>query len=110
MNRIKELREERHMTQTRLAIEIGVSQETISAYETGKHSLSVDALIRLSEFFRVSTDYLLGLNPRHTPAESDRDLTPAEAELLRYFCQMNSEEQSYILTCTKNFSKFQKER
>ena len=36
-NRIKQLREEYNMTQVRLSIELEVSQETISAYESGKH-------------------------------------------------------------------------
>ena len=36
-NRIGQLREEHHMTQVRLSIELGVSQETVSAYENGTH-------------------------------------------------------------------------
>ena len=40
-NRIKQLREEYNMTQVRLSIELEVSQETISAYESGKHYPSV---------------------------------------------------------------------
>ena len=62
MNRIKQLREERGMSQVRLSIELGVSQETVSAYENGKHFPSVQSLIKLSEIFRVSCDYILGLS------------------------------------------------
>ena len=47
-NKIKELREENHMTQVRLSIELEVSQETVSAYDRGKHYPSVAALIKLS--------------------------------------------------------------
>ena len=36
-NRIGQLREEHHMTQVQLSIELGVSQETVSAYENGTH-------------------------------------------------------------------------
>lgn len=36
-NRIRELREEKHITQVRLSTELGVAQETISAYEQGRH-------------------------------------------------------------------------
>ena len=53
-NRIKQLREEQHMTQVRLSIELGISQETVSAYESGKHYPSVAILIRLSEIFHTS--------------------------------------------------------
>lgn len=61
-NRIKELREEQNLTQVRLSIELEVSQETISAYESGKHYPSVSSLIRLSEIFNTSCDYILGLS------------------------------------------------
>ena len=40
-NRIRELREEKHITQVRLSTELGVAQETISAYEQGRHLPSV---------------------------------------------------------------------
>ena len=51
MNRIKELRAESHMTQVRLAIELEVSQETVSAYEKEKHFPSFSQLVRLSKLF-----------------------------------------------------------
>ena len=65
--RIQELREERHMTQVRLSIELGVAQETISAYESGKHYPSVTTLIKLSELFHASCDYILGLSDIRYP-------------------------------------------
>ena len=66
-NRIKQLREEYNMTQVRLSIELEVSQETISAYESGKHYPSVAALLRLSEIFHASCDYILGLSDIRFP-------------------------------------------
>lgn len=62
MNRIKELRKSKRMTQIRLSIELSVSQETISAYENGKHYPSVENLLKMSEIFNVSCDYILGLS------------------------------------------------
>lgn len=50
-NRIRELREEVHMTQIRLSTELEVSQETVSAYETGRHYPSFMALVRMSHIF-----------------------------------------------------------
>ena len=61
MNRIKQLREEKHMTQVRLSIELGVSQETVSAYEKGKYYPSFLSLVKLSEIFGVGIDYIMGL-------------------------------------------------
>lgn len=60
-NRIRQLREETHMTQVRLAIELEVSQETISAYESGKNHPTITNLLKLSDIFHVSCDYILGL-------------------------------------------------
>lgn len=60
-NRIRQLREETHMTQVRLAIELEVSQETISAYESGKNHPTIANLLKLSNIFHVSCDYILGL-------------------------------------------------
>lgn len=61
-NRIRELREEKRMTQIRLSIELEVSQEAVSAYENGKHYPSVATLIKLSDIFHSSCDYILGLS------------------------------------------------
>lgn len=62
MNRIKELRESKGMTQIRLSIELSLSQETVSAYENGKHYPSVENLIKMSKIFNASCDYILGLS------------------------------------------------
>lgn len=66
-NRIQELREELHMTQVRLSIELGVSQETVSAYENGRHYPSVAMLLKLSALFHASCDYILGLSDVRQP-------------------------------------------
>lgn len=81
MNRIKELREEKHITQVRLSIELEVSQETISAYEKGKYYPSVKSLLKLSEIFGVSIDYIMGLSNIRTPSYAET-LTPYETHLL----------------------------
>lgn len=60
MERLRELREKRHVTQVRLSIAAEVSQETISAYESGKAMPSAETLIKLADFLNTSSDYLLG--------------------------------------------------
>lgn len=62
MNRICELRKSKGITQIRLSMELGVSQETISAYEKGKHYPSVENLMKMSKIFNASCDYILGLS------------------------------------------------
>lgn len=60
-NRIKDLRKNRGLTQAGLGEIIGISQESISRYETEIVTMPVDILIKLAAFFNVTTDYLLGL-------------------------------------------------
>lgn len=59
--RLKELREERGLTMTELAKKINVSPNTVSRWERGKRLPNLDAIIALAKFFKVSTDYLCGL-------------------------------------------------
>lgn len=61
MNRLKELRGIRY-NQSDVAKAIGVGRTTYSKYETGDISLTEDMLRRLSAFFGVTTDYILGLD------------------------------------------------
>ncbi|MBQ0110853.1 MAG: helix-turn-helix transcriptional regulator [Oscillospiraceae bacterium] len=57
--RIRELREERDLNQTAVAKMLGMSQTGYSKYETGENDLPTDILIKLSNFYGVSIDYLL---------------------------------------------------
>lgn len=79
-NRIRELREGRRMSQVRLSIELEVSQETVSAYESGKHYPSYTMLVKLSNLFGVSIDYLMGRSDTASP--STPGLTSDERKLL----------------------------
>ena len=47
------------MTQQRLAIELSMSQNTISRYETGEREADYKTLILIADYFQVSIDYLL---------------------------------------------------
>lgn len=65
-NKIKELRIEKRITQLQLSIDLGVTQETISAYEHDRHLPSLTALMKMSEIFDASMDYIMGMSPiRH---------------------------------------------
>ena len=61
-NRLKHMTLKRAISQKILAIEIGVSQQNISKYENDIASIPIDVLIAMSEYFKVSTDYILGLS------------------------------------------------
>ena len=57
--RLKQLRTARGVSQVRLAMELSVSQHTISRYETGEREADYAMLIRIADYFDVSIDYLL---------------------------------------------------
>ena len=59
--RIKDLRDEKGISQERLADELGVSHGIISFWETGKREPKLSNLILLAEYFGVTIDYLAGL-------------------------------------------------
>ncbi len=59
-NRIRELRKERKLTMKQLGDALGLAESTISQYENEKRIPDIKTWAKLSEFFHVSTDYLLG--------------------------------------------------
>ena len=65
--RIRDLREDRDLTQTQLAKEINVSQRTYSYYENGERTIPPEVLIALAKFYNVSVDYILELSDNPIP-------------------------------------------
>ena len=61
-NRLKEFRERRGMSQTRLAEELGVSRSTVSMYESGGRKPSFEALEAIARALRVSFNDLMGVD------------------------------------------------
>lgn len=59
MNNIKELRKQRDILQTKLALDLNLTQEAISSYETERVTPSADVLIKLADYFNTNIDYLL---------------------------------------------------
>lgn len=58
-DRIKELRQAKHMTQVELANELGLTKQCVSNWENDNVLPSIDMLIKLADYFSVTTDYLL---------------------------------------------------
>lgn len=59
--RIKELRAEHNLTQANLADNLNIAKTTLAAYEQEKNEPNIRILIKLSKYFNVSVDYLLGI-------------------------------------------------
>jgi len=58
--RIKELRKSKKMTSVELANLLGITQGALSTVESGRRGISIEVAKKLSEIFKVSTDYLVG--------------------------------------------------
>ena len=57
--RLKQLRRQRGISQLKLAMDLGLNQNSISRYESGEREADYQTLIRLADYFNVSVDYLL---------------------------------------------------
>ena len=69
MNRIKQLRNEKNINQDVIAKLLGLEVAGVSKLETGRVPLKDEYIIKLSEYFNVSTDYLLGKSDIRNPEE-----------------------------------------
>lgn len=64
--RIRDLREDNDLSQSTIAKSLNCSQQAYSNYELGQRDIPTDILIKLSRFYNVSVDYILGItdNPK----------------------------------------------
>ena len=65
--RLKDLREDMDLTQTHIAGILNIKQNTYSQYENCQRQIPLDALITLAQFYKTSTDYILGLTNVRKP-------------------------------------------
>lgn len=70
-NRIRDLREDLDLRQVDVAQATGIDQKTLSNYETGKTNPDSYSIIKLAEFFKVTTDYLLGYSDSNIASTRD---------------------------------------
>lgn len=59
--RLRDMREDHDLKQAEIAEILGITQTVYSRYERGFRTIPIDLLIRLSKYYQVSCDYLLGL-------------------------------------------------
>lgn len=65
--RIRDLREDKDISQAKLAKTLGMSQTGYSKYETGENDVPTNILIKLARYHDTSTDYILGLTDQKKP-------------------------------------------
>ena len=62
--RLRDLREDSDLTQQVVADFLNIKQSTYSQYENEKRQIPIEALIKLAKFYKVSTDYILGISDK----------------------------------------------
>ena len=72
--RIRDLREDKDLSQKKLAEILNISQSTYSRYESGYLDVPSEVLIALSSFYGVSVDYILGLTDKNEKKYKGKDL------------------------------------
>ena len=91
-DRIKQLRISNNMTQTDLARKLNITRSSVNTWEMGISTPSTTYIVELSQLFKVSTDYLLGLSNNITLDVSmlhDREIQMLY-ELVQYFKELQS--------------------
>lgn len=72
LERLKELREDRDLSQTEVAKILGINQVTYSQYERGTRELHIDQFKSLCQFYNISADYVLGFTDECKPLPENK--------------------------------------
>lgn len=81
--RLKSLRLSANLTQRQLAARMGISVSAVSSYELGNNNPPYDILISYADIFHVTTDFILGREPKDTSSVSVDGLTDREVKALQ---------------------------
>lgn len=91
--KLRKLRKDNNLTQKQLADKLEITKATVSAYETNTKYPSIEVLIKISNIFNVSSDYLLGLSEKTEFQNSN--LTDEQniiiEEIIKQFIYLNNQ-------------------
>lgn len=97
MNNLKNLRKERNLKQEEVAQILGITRAAFGHYEKGLREPDFATLQKLSDFFGVSIDYILGNTEVRTVLPGETPLTDGEKALLDLFNRVPKEQQQLVL-------------
>jgi len=81
-NRLREIRKRKGLLQTKVAMDLHTTQETISSYETGRVFPSSDMLIKLADYYNTSIDYLLNRTKYDMPIDAIKPDNVSEEDFI----------------------------
>jgi len=83
--RLRQLREEKGLLQKDVAKILGITPSAYGYYEQGKREPSMEVLKKLSDFFNVSIDYLLGRTDIRSPVDEITEAVSDDPELFEFW-------------------------
>lgn len=101
MLRIKELRQEKKMTQSELAKLLSTTTANISGWETEKWQPDISNLIKMSEIFECSIDYLVGRETENGVVYSVLNLSENEKYFLEILRKLDVKERNILIEIAK---------
>lgn len=104
MQRLKQLRLEKNLSQKKLAESLGISQQLINNYENGHHEPSIALLKKTALFFAVTVDYLIGLSNERQPG-----LRNEETDLLKLYRALPDKVQQNAFNLLRSITEISKQ-
>lgn len=91
-NNLKQIRNNKNLLQNKVAMDLNITQETISSYETGRVFPSSDMLIKLADYYNTSIDYILCRTKYDMPIDSIKpnNITDEDFMLLNKIHKLSS--------------------
>ncbi|MCI6771382.1 MAG: helix-turn-helix transcriptional regulator [Oscillospiraceae bacterium] len=99
--RIRDLREDRDLTQKQLAENLFIQLTQYRRYETGEREIPLELAISLSNFYHVPIDYIAGISDKISTSETA--LTAQEFQLIKIFRKLSCEDKNRIIEICKIF-------
>ena len=97
MIRLKEIREEKNLSQLEIAKGIQTSQRNIGRWENGDNEPTSSFIIKLANYLNCSTDYLLGIEDEYGIIQSNSNLTVNEEQIITLYRKLNEHDQNKVL-------------
>lgn len=96
MENLKKLRELKNITQTKVAVDVEISQELVSQYELGKSKPTIENLIKLANYFNCSTDYLLSITDVPTRIKNIEKQDIEIANIIEQYKTLSNENKEHL--------------
>ncbi len=97
MERLRELRKERNLSQKMVGEDVGIAQQTLSRYEKNINTVPVDILIKLAKYYNVTTDYILGISQTRNSFKK-QNAKSRNQEFLKIYKALNMKNKELLWT------------